>query len=48
VPNLAARETNLATLAHLLGSPPLAILPFSGFGAPEPGHASTALLRLLA
>jgi dethiobiotin synthetase len=47
-PNLAARDANLATLARLLGSPPLAILPFSRSSAPDPGHASTALSRLLA
>jgi dethiobiotin synthetase len=47
-PNVAARDASLATLARLLGSPPLAILPFSGSGAPDPGHASTALSRLLA
>ena len=47
-PSLAARDANLATLARLLGSPPLAILPFSGSGAPDPGHAGTALSRLLA
>jgi dethiobiotin synthetase len=45
-PNLAARDANLATLARLLGSFPLAILPFSGSGALDPEHASTALARL--
>jgi dethiobiotin synthetase len=47
-PDMAARDANLATLARLLGSPPLAILPFSVSGDPDGGHAGQALARLLA
>ena len=46
-PGMAARDANLATLARLLGNPPLAILPFSVSGEPDPGHAGHALARLL-
>jgi dethiobiotin synthetase len=47
-PNLAARDANLATLARLLEGPPLACLPFSASGEPDPERASPALPGLLA
>lgn len=47
-PNLLGRDANLATLVRLLGSPPLAFLPFSRSGAADPEHAGTALAPLLA
>lgn len=47
-PGMASREANRTTLVGLLGGPPLAILPFSMSGEPDPDNASSALAGLLA
>ncbi len=45
-PQFAATEENLATLAALLGAPPLGMLPFERDSARDALHLREALLRL--
>jgi dethiobiotin synthetase len=45
-PRFAAGEQNLATLAALLGAPPLGVLPFEPDHARDAQHLRGALLRL--
>lgn len=45
-PRFAAGEENLATLADLLGAPPLGVLPFEPDSVRDARHLREALLRL--